>query len=68
LVLPTSISLGPFALTDGGGADDADMNADLQNAKIGRTARPSFNHPNIVLFCFADGHALPLSPNLAMGI
>jgi hypothetical protein len=33
-------------------ADDADMNVDLQNAKIGQTARPSFNQPNIdVLLC-----------------
>ncbi len=26
--------------------------------------RPSSNHPGVVLFCFCDGHALPLSQNI----
>jgi len=55
-------------LTDGGAAtpapNDADMNSNLTNATNGATARPSSNHPGIVLFCFADGHALPLSQNI----
>jgi hypothetical protein len=56
-------------LTDGtSGANDADMNSNLQNATNGQTGRPSSNHPNIVLFCFADGHALPLSQSIDTGV
>jgi prepilin-type N-terminal cleavage/methylation domain-containing protein len=47
---------------------DADMNSNLLTALNGQTARPSSNHPGIVLFCFADGHALPLSQNINIGI
>jgi prepilin-type N-terminal cleavage/methylation domain-containing protein len=66
--LPTTAS-GTFALTDGTtGANDADINSNLQNATIGATARPASNHPGIALFCFADGHALPLSQNIDIGV
>jgi hypothetical protein len=67
--LPTSQSPGTFALTDGtAGANDADMNSNLLAALNGQTARPSSNHPGIVLFCFADGHALPISQNIDIGV
>jgi prepilin-type N-terminal cleavage/methylation domain-containing protein len=67
--LPTTQSPGTYALTDGtAGSNDADMNSNLTNATNGATARPSSNHPNIVLFCFADGHALPLSQNMDIGV
>jgi prepilin-type N-terminal cleavage/methylation domain-containing protein len=70
--LPTTQS-GYWALVDatttsGASTNDADMNSNLQNAINGKTARPSSNHPNIVLFCFADGHALPLSQNIDIGV
>jgi prepilin-type N-terminal cleavage/methylation domain-containing protein len=47
---------------------DADMNSNLLTALNGQTARPSSNHPGIVLFCFADGHALPISQNINIGV
>jgi prepilin-type N-terminal cleavage/methylation domain-containing protein len=50
-----------YALTDGPGMNDADINSSLTGAVDGQSARPSSNHPGIALFCFADGHALPLS-------
>jgi hypothetical protein len=53
-----------FALTDGPGANDATINSNLTTAAIGASPRPSSNHPGIVLFCFADGHALPLSQTI----
>lgn len=63
---------GKYALTDGttsgGSPNDADINSNLQNATNGQTARPSSNHPGIVLFCFADGHAQPLSQNVDIGV
>jgi hypothetical protein len=56
-------------LTDAAtGVPDADINSNLQNATNGATARPSSNHPNIALFCFADGHALPLSQSIDIGV
>jgi prepilin-type N-terminal cleavage/methylation domain-containing protein len=68
----TSGQTGTWALADGtatgGSPNDADMNSNLTNALIGQTARPSSNHPTIVLFCFADGHALPLSQNIDIGV
>jgi hypothetical protein len=70
--IPTTQLGGLWALTDGTGTgaspNDADMNSNLQNATNGKTARPSSNHPNIVLFCFADGHALPLSQSIDIGV
>ena len=69
--LPTTTSPGTFALTDGTTArprPDADINSNLQNATNGATARPRSNHPDIALFCFADGHALPLSQNIDIGV
>jgi prepilin-type N-terminal cleavage/methylation domain-containing protein len=67
--LPTNAS-GTFALTDGGTppVPDADINSNLQNQMQGTAARPSSNHPGIALFCFADGHALPLSQNIDIGV
>jgi prepilin-type N-terminal cleavage/methylation domain-containing protein len=53
-----------WALTDGPGKNDATINSNLTSAVIGQTPRPSSNHPGIVLFCFCDGHALPLSQNI----
>jgi len=53
-----------FALSDGPGANDATINSQLTSAAIGASPRPSSNHPGIALFCFADGHALPLSQNI----
>jgi prepilin-type N-terminal cleavage/methylation domain-containing protein len=47
---------------------DADLNSNLLTAQNGQTARPSSNHPGIVLFCFADGHALPLSQSVDIGV
>jgi prepilin-type N-terminal cleavage/methylation domain-containing protein len=67
--LPTTTAPGTYALTDAAtGVPDADMNSNLQNATNGGTARPSSNHPNIVLFCFADGHALSLSQSIDIGV
>jgi prepilin-type N-terminal cleavage/methylation domain-containing protein len=70
--LPTTTSPGTFALTDGGTTPplppDADINSNLQNQVQGTAARPSSNHPGIALFCFADGHALPLSQNVDIGV
>jgi prepilin-type N-terminal cleavage/methylation domain-containing protein len=70
--LPTAQSgfwaLADASTTTGASTNDADMNSNLQNALNGKTARPSSNHPNIVLFCFADGHALPLSQNIDVGV
>jgi len=58
-----------YLLTDTPGSlIDADMNANLLTALQGQAARPSSNHPGIVLFCFADGHALPLSQSINIGI
>jgi|HubBroStandDraft_6_1064221.scaffolds.fasta_scaffold42052_2 prepilin-type N-terminal cleavage/methylation domain-containing protein len=70
--LPTT-QAGYWALVDastttGASTNDADMNSNLSTAVNGKTARPSSNHPNIVLFCFADGHALPLSQNIDIGV
>jgi prepilin-type N-terminal cleavage/methylation domain-containing protein len=53
-----------FALTDGPGQNDADINSNLTTAVVGKSPRPSSNHPGIALFCFTDGHALPLSQNM----
>jgi prepilin-type N-terminal cleavage/methylation domain-containing protein len=53
-----------YALTDGPGANDATINSNLTSAPIGGSPRPSSNHPGVALFCFADGHALPLSQNI----
>jgi prepilin-type N-terminal cleavage/methylation domain-containing protein len=53
-----------FALSDGPGKNDATINSNLTNAVIGKTPRPSSNHPGIVVVCFCDGHALPLSQNI----
>jgi prepilin-type N-terminal cleavage/methylation domain-containing protein len=50
-----------FALTDGPGHNDATINSNLTSAVNGQSPRPSSNHPGIAIFCFADGHALPLS-------
>jgi len=55
-----------YALTDGPGHNDASINSNLNNAINGQSPRPSSNHPGIALFCFADGHALPLSQNMNM--
>jgi hypothetical protein len=41
--------------------DDANLNSNVLTAPNGWTARPSSNHPGIIVFCFVDGHALPLS-------
>jgi hypothetical protein len=41
--------------------DDANIDSNLSTGPNGWTASPSSNHPNIVLVCFADGHALALS-------
>jgi hypothetical protein len=41
--------------------DDANLNSNLPTAPNGWTARPSSNHPGIIIFCFVDGHASPLS-------
>ena len=63
---------GQYALTDGttsgGSPNDADINSNLTTSINGQTARPSSNHPGIVLFCFCDGHALPLSQNIDIGV
>jgi prepilin-type N-terminal cleavage/methylation domain-containing protein len=53
-----------YALTDGPSHNDATINSNLNNAINGQSPRPSSNHPGIALFCFADGHALPLSQNI----
>jgi prepilin-type N-terminal cleavage/methylation domain-containing protein len=72
--LPTNASPTPgtFALTDATTGTplppDGDMDSNLQNQVQGTAARPASNHPNIVLFCFADGHALPLSTNIDIGV
>jgi prepilin-type N-terminal cleavage/methylation domain-containing protein len=55
-----------YALTDGPGHNDATINSNLTGAISGQSPRPSSNHPGIALFCFADGHALPLSQNIDM--
>jgi prepilin-type N-terminal cleavage/methylation domain-containing protein len=68
--LPANTPPGTFALTDGGTPTppDADINSNLQAQLQGTAARPSSNHPGIALFCFADGHALPLSQNIDIGV
>ncbi len=70
--LPANTPPGTFALTDGGTTTplppDADINSNLQNQPQGTWARPASNHPGIALFCFADGHALPLSQNIDIGV
>ena len=53
-----------YALSDGPGANDASINSNLTSAVNGRSPRPSSNHPGVALFCFCDGHALPLSQNI----
>jgi prepilin-type N-terminal cleavage/methylation domain-containing protein len=53
-----------WALTDGPGHNDATINSNLTSAINGQSPRPSSNHPGIALFCFCDGHALPLSQNI----
>jgi prepilin-type N-terminal cleavage/methylation domain-containing protein len=69
--LPITTSPGTYALTDGTTpTNDADINSPVLSgvAQQGATARPASNHPGIVLFCFADGHALPLSQTIDIGI
>jgi hypothetical protein len=44
--------------------DDANIDSNLLTATNGWVARPSSNHPNLVLVCFVDGHALPLSRDI----
>jgi hypothetical protein len=41
--------------------NDANLNSNVLNAPNGWTARPSSNHPGVILFGFVDGHAAPLS-------
>jgi prepilin-type N-terminal cleavage/methylation domain-containing protein len=53
-----------YALTDGAGTNDATIDSNLSTAAIGQSSRPSSMHPGVALFCFADGHALPLSQNI----
>jgi hypothetical protein len=53
-----------YALSDGPGQNDATINSNITSAIVGQSPRPSSNHPGIALFCFADGHALPLSQNM----
>jgi prepilin-type N-terminal cleavage/methylation domain-containing protein len=53
-----------YALTDGPGANDASINSNLASAVNGQSPRPSSNHPGIAIFCFADGHAAPLSQSI----
>lgn len=55
-----------YALTDGPGHNDASINSNLSSAVVGQSPRPASFHPGIALFCFADGHAQPLSQNIDM--
>ena len=70
--LPITTSPGTWALTDGTtGANDATINSPVPStatSQQGVTARPSSNHPGVVLFCFSDGHALPLSQTMDVGV
>ena len=71
--IPTTQSGGTWALVDatgtaGASPNDADINANVLNATNGLNSRPASNHPGIALFCFADGHALPLSQNMDIGV
>jgi prepilin-type N-terminal cleavage/methylation domain-containing protein len=66
---------GSYNLTDGSATGgNANNNAAINSAipatfaPQGQTPRPSSNHPNIALFCFADGHALPLNQNIDVGV
>jgi hypothetical protein len=47
---------------------NAAINSSVLTAPVGQTSRPSSNHPGISCFCFADGHALPLSQNIDSGV
>jgi hypothetical protein len=65
----TPSSGGTFQLSDAAtGTPDADINSNLQTALNSQTARPASNHPGIALFCFCDGHALPISQNIDIGV
>jgi hypothetical protein len=76
LALQTLISPVAFALTDGtAGANDATPNTNIIASTLGGVAaingqcpRPSSNHPGIFCVCFTDGHALPLSQNMDLGV
>jgi prepilin-type N-terminal cleavage/methylation domain-containing protein len=65
---------GNYNVTDGnatgGSANNAAINSAIPSTATpqGQTARPSSNHPNIALFCFADGHAQPLSQTIDVGV
>ncbi|HUE15301.1 MAG TPA: DUF1559 domain-containing protein [Planctomycetaceae bacterium] len=76
---PTMTPAGGYLLVDGtgGSPNNANINSNLVSASVGVSSvntdqgnnpRPSSNHPGIALFCFADGHAQPLSQSIDIGV
>ncbi len=64
----TTAGAAVYNLTDGAGTNDATLNSNLLTAINGATPRASSNHPGIVCVCFVDGHALPISQNIDIGV